>query len=86
MEKMDKQKIFEYLVSDITDRLVRYINETYHLSWADSLGVLYNSHTYAALTNRDLQLYVESPNYVCEVLKSELARYDRISSSQIVGN
>jgi hypothetical protein len=53
--------------------LAKYLVEDRGILMSDALAMVYNSATYENLTNRATALYRESPAYIYELLKKELA-------------
>jgi hypothetical protein len=61
------------MVETITGLLAGYLVEDRGLLIGDALNMVYNSTTYEKLVNRATALYRESPAYIYELLKQELA-------------
>jgi len=65
----DIEYLNECMVRDLATRLV----ETRHLSIADAVAAVFQSHTYESLQNPRTGLYFQSPVYVFCHLEKELA-------------
>ena len=70
-------KRVQYLVEGITKDITCFLIEEEGYGLPEALGILYNSETFAKLTDEETGLYIESSSYVYEILKSEL-KYGRI--------
>lgn len=77
----DKQTIYEYLVSYVTDKIVEFLMEDFNLPLADALDVVYRSRTFELLQNADTELYIQSPRYVYERLLKDNSVKQMISKS-----
>ena len=62
-----------YLVECTTQDLIVYLIEDRNISQDEAMDIVYNSKTYDLLCNLETHLYRESPAYVYEMLKEELA-------------
>ena len=65
---------FEFLVEYITARVVEWIIRDENLSLEEALLLLHNSETFNKLSEQNTGMYIESPAYIYETLKSELRR------------
>ena len=76
---MSKQ---EQLIEYITIDIISYIMEDSKLSMVEAMTSLYNSETFAKLNDIETGLYLESPLYVYDIFKTEIA-YGRIVQEEI---
>ncbi|GHT62056.1 hypothetical protein AGMMS50239_14380 [Bacteroidia bacterium] len=63
----------QLMIETIIGMLAEYLVEDRNCSFVEALDMVYNSTTYEKLINRSTTLYRESPAYVYEILKKELA-------------
>lgn len=63
----------KYMVESISADLAELLTHDYGMSITDALDTLYNSETYAILSNYKTGLYFQSSLYVYSFLKSELS-------------
>ena len=68
---MTKEQIREYLIDYAVDQMTKFFMDDHHVGMAEALDVIYNSDTYAKLTDAEGGLYVQSPAYVYEILDEE---------------
>ena len=68
---MTKKQIQNFLVAFTTDRMTEYMIEDYNVTLSDALKFIYNSETYAKLSQTENELYSQSPAYVYELLEKE---------------
>lgn len=61
-----------YLFEGISADVVRYLVERDGMELTEAISTLHNSETFAKLEDFDTGLYIESPAYVYDILKSEL--------------
>ena len=61
-----------YLFEGISADVVRYLVERDGMERTEAISTLHNSETFAKLEDFDTGLYIESPAYVYDMLKSEL--------------
>ena len=61
-----------YLFEGISADVVRYLVERDGMELTEAISTLHNSETFAKLEDFDTGLYIESPAYVYDMLKSEL--------------
>ncbi len=61
-----------YLFEGISADVVRFLVERDDMDLAEAISVFHNSETFAKLEDFDTGLYIESPAYVYDLLKSEL--------------
>lgn len=64
---------FKYLTEAIAADMTELLAKDYGMSVSESLDTLYNSETYAKLTDAATGLYFQSTLYVYSFLKNELA-------------
>ncbi|MBQ7159120.1 MAG: hypothetical protein IJS09_06840 [Treponema sp.] len=76
---MSKQ---EQLIEYITSDLISYIMDDAKVSMEEAMSSLYKSETFAKLNDFETGLYLESPLYVYDILKTEKA-YGRIVQEEI---
>lgn len=62
----------QYLIEGITKDIVVYLMEDNDMDIAAALTLFHNSETFEKLSDGATGLYIESPAYVYEILKSEL--------------
>ena len=67
----------QYLVEGITKDIIVYLMEDGGYDLPTALKELYNSETFAKLSDEATGLYIESSAYVYEILKEEL-KYGRL--------
>lgn len=61
-----------YLFEGISADVVRYLVERDEMKLTEAISTFHNSETFAKLEDFDTGLYIESPAYVYDMLKSEL--------------
>lgn len=61
-----------YLFEGISADVVRYLVERDGMELTEAISTFHNSETFAKLEDFDTGLYIESPAYVYDMLKSEL--------------
>ena len=61
-----------YLFEGISADVVRYLVERDGMELTEAISTLHNSEPFAKLEDFDTGLYIESPAYVYDMLKSEL--------------
>lgn len=66
------------MVEGISADVVRYLVERDNKALTEAILTFYNSETYEKLEDLETGLYIESPAYVYELLKSEL-RHGRLT-------
>lgn len=74
MDKNTAQYLFEGISSDV----VRYHIEKNDMTLQEAISTFHNSETFSALEDFETGLYIESPEYVYDMLLSEL-RYGRFT-------
>lgn len=63
---------FKYLTEAMSADLAEYISKDFSMNIGDSLDALFNSDTYALLSDARTGLYFQSSLYVYYLLKKEL--------------
>ena len=66
---MDERK---WAVEEISKELILRLMNEHHLNMQDAFRTLYNSATYASLTNYSCGLYSQSTAYIYEYLDNEI--------------
>lgn len=61
-----------YLVTRITQELLKFLIEEKKISVEQAMDYLYNSKTYDRLCDLSTHLYYESSSYIYEMLKEEM--------------
>lgn len=61
-----------YLFEGISSDVVRYLVERDGMELPDAISTFHNSETFSKLEDFETGLYIESPAYVYDLLKSEL--------------
>lgn len=74
MDKNTAQYLFEGISSDV----VRYHIDKNDMTLQEAISTFHNSETFSALEDFETGLYIESPEYVYDMLLSEL-RYGRFT-------
>ena len=62
----------QFIINSDVEQLVSYIQSDYGASLPDAFGAVYNSKIYQKLINTDTGLYLKSPDYIYDYLKSEI--------------
>lgn len=65
-------KEFTYMKEGVAKDLVQYLMNDFQISTLDALDTLYDSETYAKLSNPSTGLYFQSSKYVYTFLQNEL--------------
>ena len=63
----------EFLINRIVDKLTEFLVIDSSIDLTDALKVVYNSKVYQQLQDLEGDLYVQSPSYIYELLKQEMA-------------
>ena len=63
----------EFLINRIVDKLTEFIVIDSSIDLTDALKVVYNSKVYQQLQDSEGDLFVQSPSYIYELLKQEMA-------------
>lgn len=61
-----------YLFEGISADVVRYLVERDGMELTEAISAFHNSETFSRLEDFDTGLYIESPAYIYDLLKSEL--------------
>lgn len=69
----------KFLFEEISSDVVCYLVERDGMSLNDAISTFHNSETFAKLEDFETELYIESPAYVYNLLKSEL-RHGRFTN------
>ena len=75
----NEAQIREFLISDIIDKLVSNLIVHENFSLEKAMDMVYSSDTIKKLQNVEGELFVQSPDYVYELIKKEY----RIDSDKI---
>lgn len=67
------KKQLQFIINSDVEQLVAYLHEDYKLSILDAFDKVYGSRIYTKLINTATGLYLQSPDYIYEYLKAELA-------------
>lgn len=62
----------QYLVESITTDIIAYLMLDNGIDMGTALSLFHNSETFEKLSDDSTALYIESPAYVYEILKSEI--------------
>lgn len=65
-------KRLQYLVEGISTDVIIYLMEDNAMAMTEAIALFHNSETFEKLADETTGLYIESPAYVYEILKSEL--------------
>ena len=63
----------EFLINRIVDKLTEFLVIDSSIGLIDALKVVYNSKVYQQLQDSEGDLFVQSPSYIYELLKQEMA-------------
>jgi len=63
----------EFLINRIVDKLTEFLVIDSSIDITDALKVVYNSKVYQQLQDSEGDLFVQSPSYIYELLKQEMA-------------
>lgn len=61
----------DYLISHIVDKITGFLIEDFQLDIPSALNIVYTSDTFRALSDKETDLYSQSPSYIYEWLKRE---------------
>lgn len=61
----------DYLISHIVDKITDFLIEDFQLDIPSALNIVYTSDTFRALSDKETDLYSQSPSYIYEWLKRE---------------
>ena len=75
----NKDQIRDYLVSNTIDKMVEFLIVNENLSLDQAMDMVYSSDAIKKLQNVEGELFVQSPDYVYELIKKEY----RIDSDKI---
>lgn len=63
----------DFLKLKLTEELVAILVEEQHLPIEEAFSLLYNSETYARLSDPNTKLYIQSAGYIYSILEDEIA-------------
>ena len=63
----------EFLINRIVDKLTEFLVIDSSIDLTNALKVVYNSKVYQQLQDSEGDLFVQSPSYIYELLKQEMA-------------
>lgn len=72
IENVTKGQMTDYLISNIIDKLVHFVMQDFGFSVERALDTVYTSNTVRLLQIPEGELYVQSPEYVYELLRKEI--------------
>ena len=72
IENISKGQMADYLISNIIDKLVVFLMNDCAISLESALDKVYTSKTIKLLQITEGELYVQSPEYVYELLRTEI--------------
>ncbi len=64
---------FQFIINSNVEQIAFYLQEDYELSVIEALDKIYNSKIYDKLQNPQTGLYLQSPDYIYDYLKAEMA-------------
>ena len=64
---------FQFIINSSVEQIAFYLQEDYELSVIEALDKIYNSKIYDKLQNPQTGLYLQSPDYIYDYLKAEIA-------------
>ena len=64
---------FQFIINSNVEQIAFYVQEDYELSVIEALDKIYNSKIYDKLQNPQTGLYLQSPDYIYDYLKAEIA-------------
>ena len=70
--KLDNPQI-EFIINCDVEKIISLLQEDYGMDMLDAFDTVYNSKIYKKLTDTETGLYVQSPLYIYEYLKEEIA-------------
>ena len=59
------------MISHIVDKITGFLIEDFQLDIPSALNIVYTSDTFRALSDKETDLYSQSPSYIYEWLKRE---------------
>lgn len=65
---------FEYMKEHVTKCLISMLMECEKVSLREAFDIVYNSNTFAKLSDPETGLYFQSPGYVYSYLESEMSK------------
>lgn len=76
---MSNESRREFLVNYIVDQLVKYLIEDNEMPIEQALNLVYTSSTFTVLNDLDAGIASESPAYIYELLKREIAQTNSLN-------
>ena len=67
----NKEQIREYLISNTIDKMVEFLMIKNHIPLELAMDKVYTSETIKRLQNKDGELFIQSPNYMFELITRE---------------
>ena len=64
---------FQFIINSNVEQIAFYLQEDYEVSVIEALDKIYNSKIYDKLQNPQTGLYLQSPDYIYDYLKAEMA-------------
>ena len=61
----------DYLISHIVDKITDFLIADFQLDIPSALNIVYTSDTFRILSDKEVDLYCQSPSYIYEWLKRE---------------
>lgn len=61
----------DYLISHIVDKITDFLIADFQLDIPSALNIVYTSDTFRVLSDKETDLYSQSPSYIYEWLKRE---------------
>lgn len=66
-------KQLQFIINSDVEQLVAYLQEDYRLPLLEAFDKVYSSRTYMKLADTATGLYLQSPDYIYDYLKTEIA-------------
>ena len=76
---MSNESRREFLVNYIVDQLVKYLIEDNEMPIEQALNLVYTSRTFTVLNDLEAGIACESPDYIYELLKREIAQTNSLN-------
>ena len=74
---------FKYMKEHVTKRLISLLMEREKVSLREAFDIVYNSDTFAKLSDPETGLYFQSPGYVYSYLESEMSKLRHRQSKSV---
>ena len=68
------QEQLQFIINSDVEQLVSYLQTDEGLSLSEAFKTVYNSAIYGKLINANTGLYLQSPDYIYDYLKEEMAK------------